>query len=68
VRSGKASDTDKEVAAKPPRTGRPVTYPTLHAAMAGETVSPKARQRITRAVNSILRSKKKDEVQASDLF
>lgn len=68
VRGGKASDAEKELAAKERRSGKPVTRPTLNAALAGEKVSSKAKKRITAAVNQILQQKKKDRVEVSDLF
>lgn len=68
VSGGKASDTEKELAAKPRRTGKAVTRPTLNAALAGDELSGKAKKRITAAVNQVLQQKKKDQVEVSDLF
>ncbi len=68
VRTGKASDSEKERAGQGRRSGKPVTKPTLDAALGGQAVSSKARQRIVRAVNQVLEQKKQDQVQASDLF
>ena len=63
-----ASDAVKELAAKKPRSGRPVTRPLLHQALAGTAVSVMARRKITRAVNHILEQKKKSAVASVDLF
>jgi hypothetical protein len=68
VKTGDAKDHDKELAQKKPRSGRHVTHPTLRAAMQGERLTRKARGRITRAVNEILKKKNKGEAQPSDLF
>lgn len=68
VRGGKASDAEKELAAKERRSGKPVTRPTLAAALRGDALHRKAKQRITKAVNQVLAQKKKDAVQVTDLF
>jgi len=69
VRSGKnVTDADKEVAAQERRSGKPVTQPTMDAALAGGNLSGRAKQRVTDAVNHLLKAKKKSEVAVSDLF
>ena len=55
-------------APKKPRSGRPVSPPTLHAAIAGQAISGPAKTRITRAVNAVLSQKKQAEVGVRDLF
>ena len=51
-----------------PRSGRPVTKPTLDAALRGDKITGAAKTRITRAVNALLVAKKKPEVTFRDLF
>jgi len=69
VASGeKATDTQKELAAKKPRSGKKLTKPTLNKALAGEKLSKQAKKRVTRAVNAVLAQKKKGEAKAADLF
>ena len=65
---GDVPDAVKEIAAKGRRSGRPVTPPTLKKALEGKDISNKAKTRVTRAVNEVLKTKKKDEVSAQDLF
>ena len=65
---GQATDTEKELAAKAVRSGRPVAPPTLQKALRGDKVSSAAKARITRAVNRVLKARKKSEVAAADLF
>ena len=67
-RGGKPTDAEKELAEKKPRSGKSVTPPTLNRALQGEKVSGSAKTRITRAVNAVLTTKKKDAVALSDLF
>ncbi len=64
----KAKEAAKETAAKKPRSGRPVTRPTLDRALADRTVSGPAKTRILRAVNHVLATKKKGEASLRDLF
>lgn len=68
VHGGKASDAEKELAAQKRRSGKPVTAPTLDAALRGDKLHRKARQRIVAAVNKVLGDRKKSQVEASDLF
>jgi len=68
TKKGSASDAQKELATTKGRGGKAVTKPLLAKAQAGETVSAAAKQRILRAVNHVLASKKKDAVTAKDLF
>lgn len=68
VRKGKASDAEKEAAARKGRSGKPVAKPTLDKAMKGEAVSGPAKTRITRAVNHVLATKKREPVTTRDLF
>lgn len=58
----------KETAAKPRRSGRPVSRPTIDRALAGKPVPRRARARIVRAVNAVLAHKSKGEAKATDLF
>ena len=68
AKEGEPSEALKQAAAQKRRSGRPVTRPLLDNALAGKTISPKARQRITRAVNAVLKQKQKSEVASTDLF
>ena len=68
VKAGKAGDDEKEKAKQKPRSGKPVSTPTLEKAMRGATIPGPAKTRIIRAVNAILTQKKKGEVQLKDLF
>lgn len=63
-----AKEAAKEVASKKPRSGRPVSAPTLSRALEGGALSGAAKTRIVRAVNSVLTTKKKNEVTLRDLF
>jgi hypothetical protein len=63
-----AKDAAKEVAAKKPRSGRPVSGPTLDRALEGGKISGAAKTRIVRAVNAVLTTKKKNEAALRDLF
>ena len=51
-----------------PRSGRPVSAPTLNAALAGEAVNGPSKTRILRAVNALLATKKGGEAKLKDLF
>jgi hypothetical protein len=66
----KASDTPDKAPAgeKPAHTGRPVSRSTLHYAIEGQPISGAAKTRILRAVNSVLKQKKKGEATLKDLF
>ena len=48
---------------KKPRSGRPVTDRTLHAALIGKSISGPAKTRILRAVNALLEQKKLAKVE-----
>ena len=58
----------KEAAGKKPRSGRPVSGPTLARALAGDAMSGAAKTRVLRAVNAVLAQKKKGEATLRDLF
>lgn len=68
AKSANATDATKEAAKTKKRSGRRIGSATLKSALAGEKLSQQARQRITRAVNHVLTSKKKDAVTSKDLF
>lgn len=68
AKGASATDAVKETAKTKKRSGRPVGAPTLGAALRGDKISQRARQRITRAVNHLLAQKKKDAVTSKDLF
>jgi hypothetical protein len=59
---------DKEAPTEKPRSGRPVTRPALDVALRGDKLSTAAKKRILRAVNAVLKQKKKGEVALDDLF
>lgn len=61
-------ESAKEAASKKPRSGRPVSEPTLARALAGDAVSGAAKTRLLRAVNAVLAQKKKGEASLRDLF
>ena len=63
-----ATDDLKEKAKTKPRSGRPVSPPTIAKAMSGGAVPGPAKTRILRAVNALLATKKKSEVTLKDLF
>jgi hypothetical protein len=58
----------KEAAAKKPRSGKPLSRPTLDRALAGGPVSGSAKTRLLRALNVVLGAKKKGEATLRDLF
>ncbi len=58
----------KEIASKKPRSGRPVSGPTIRRALAGGKLSGAAKTRILRALNVVLKTKKKNEAGLRDLF
>jgi hypothetical protein len=64
----KAKEAAKELAAKKPRSGRPVSTPQLDRALTGGELPGAAKTRILRAVNAVLTTKKKSEVTLRDLF
>jgi hypothetical protein len=63
-----AKEAAKELASKKPRSGHPVTAPSLSKALAGRGVSGPTKTRIVRAVNALLTAKKKPEATFADLF
>jgi hypothetical protein len=67
-REEKPSEAKVELAKQTSRGGRPVAAPTLSAALKGDAVSSGAKNRITRAVNRILKQRKKSEITRAELF
>jgi hypothetical protein len=61
-------DAAKEAAAKKPRSGKPLSRPTLDRALAGGPVSGAAKSRLLRALNVVLGAKKKGEAGIRDVF
>lgn len=61
-------EKDAEVQKQKPRSGRPVTMPSLTKAMTGRPVTGATKTRIVRAVNAVLAQKKKGEATLKDLF
>lgn len=61
-------ETAKEAAAKKPRSGKPLSRPTLDRALAGGPISGAAKTRLLRALNVVLSTKKKGEAALRDLF
>ena len=61
-------ESAKEAAAKKPRSGKPLSRPTLDRALAGQSVSGAAKTRLLRALNVVLGQKKKGEASLKDLF
>jgi hypothetical protein len=66
-RAKSGSEKDKELAAKPSRSGHAVSAPALNAALQGKDVSRRTKQRIAKALNAIL-EKKGATLKSSDLF
>ncbi|EYF08648.1 hypothetical protein [Chondromyces apiculatus] len=65
----KSEDKKKEgLAAKKPRSGRPVTQRSLDAAIGGKPLSGPAKTRLLRAVNKLLEQKKQEPVTLHALF
>jgi hypothetical protein len=62
----KAKEAVKEV--KKPRSGKPLSRPTLDRALAGQPLSGAAKTRLLRALNVVLGAKKKGEATLRDLF
>lgn len=67
IKAGKI-EKDDAVMKQKPRSGRPLTLPQLEKAMRGETISGPAKTRVVRAVNEILKARKKAEISLRDLF
>ena len=67
-KSEDAAKKKEGLAAKKPRTGRPVTGRAFSAAIAGKQIAGPQKTRILRAVNHILTQKKQDVVELSALF
>lgn len=63
-----AKEAAKEAASKKPRSGKPLSQPTLDRALAGQPVSGPAKTRLLRALNAVLSQKKKGEAALRDLF
>ncbi len=61
LKAGKIEKNDELAKAKP-RSGRPVTSPMIARATAGQTVPGPAKTRIVKAVNSLLKAKKRAEI------
>jgi hypothetical protein len=61
-------ESAKEAAAKKPRSGKPLSKPTLDRAIKGQPVSGPAKTRLLRALNVVLGAKKKGEATLRDLF
>ena len=67
IKAGKA-EKDEAITKAKPKSGRRVTQPSIDAAAKGEAISGPSKQRIVRAVNSILAGRKKPEIGFRDLF
>ncbi len=69
VRGGKSGEALEALAKqKPARSGKPLTAPLLSRAIRGDKLSGASKQRVLRAVNAALASKKQDAVELTDLF
>jgi hypothetical protein len=65
----KSEDKKKEgLAAKKPRSGRPLTERALEAALQGKPISGPSKTRVLRAVNQILKQKAQEPVTLHALF
>ncbi len=64
----KSEDGKKPEGLAKPRSGRTLTAPGVARAMRGERVSGPMKTRILRAVNRILKQRKKDQVALATLF
>lgn len=67
MKAGKTEKDDAVMKTKP-RSGRPLTLPQVEKALRGETISGPAKTRVVRAVNEILKARKKAEISLRDLF
>jgi hypothetical protein len=67
MKAGKV-EKDDAVMKQKPRSGRPLTLPQVEKALRGETISGPAKTRVVRAVNEILKARKKAEIGLRDLF
>jgi hypothetical protein len=63
-----AKEAAKEAAAKKPRSGKPLSRPSLDRALAGTGISGAAKTRVLRALNIVLGQKKKGEATLRDIF
>jgi hypothetical protein len=63
-----AKEAAKEAASKKPRSGKPLSRPTLDRALAGGPMSGAAKTRLLRALNVVLGAKKKSEATLRELF
>ncbi len=68
AKAGKATDAEKERATEKGRSGKAVTPPMLRKAREGAKLSGPGKQRILRAVNHVLTTKKSEPVTLADLF
>ena len=62
----KAAPTEGEK--KKPRSGRPITPRTIHAALVGKPLSGPIKTRLLRAVNKLLEHKKQEPIKLDVLF
>jgi len=67
AKKGNKAEGAEKVTDKP-RSGRPVTQRALNDLFAGKTISGPTKQRILRAVNALLESKKQEKVDLKTLF
>jgi hypothetical protein len=67
-RAKAGDEPSKETAAKKRRSGRAVTKPTMDRAILGKPLTRRARARMVRAVNAVLKLKTKTEAKSADLF
>lgn len=70
-KASKSEDAAKKkegLAAKKPRTGRPVTTRAIQAAFAGKPLSGPQKTRMLNAINHLLEQKKQDKVELGALF
>ncbi len=68
AKDASASDQIKELAKTERRTGRPLTRPSLDAAIKGDAIPGPVKTKIIRAVNRVRGQQKKAEVALKDLF
>lgn len=61
-------ESAKAAAENKPRSGKPLSKPTLDRALAGRAVSGAAKTRVLRALNSVLVQKSKPEANLRDVF
>lgn len=61
-------DKDEAVLKQKPRSGRPVTHASMAKAIGGRTINGPTKTRIVRALNTVLKQKKKSEITFRDVF